>query len=125
MNTYDIYPEQTNRGCSMQEVSRDLFQKEIVTAEGKEYILLHLQQFPWTVLQVDTPKDMDEWRKHINAATTQGGYIEYVTEHYDHIVFSRGADKHIEINQTNADQIAEAIHEAIKDGARWWVLYGK
>ena len=121
MNTYILYPELINKGVEMKEVIHDLFRMEKVTASnGNVYTLLHCQRYPWTVVQVDTPRDIEEWRRHMNAAMARGGYIEYVSGRYDHLVFSVGADKAPKITQANAEEVARSIHMAIIDAARWW-----
>ena len=126
MNVYELNPELSYPGTEMKEVCRDLFRQEKVTAcNGNDYTLLHCQEYPWTVVQIDTPHSMEEWRQHLNAARSRGGFIEYVKGRYDHIVFSVGADRVPKLTQANAEDVGKAIHEAIRNAARWWCLYGE
>lgn len=124
-NIYELSPDLSCPGIEMKEVSKDLFRQEKVTASnGNDYTLLHCLEYPWTVVQIDTPQSMEEWRRHLNAALSRGGFIEYVKGRYDHIAFSVGADRVPEITQANAEDVGKAIHETIRNAARWWCLYG-
>ena len=108
----------------MKEVSLDLFRMEKISiSNGNVYTLLHYQRYQQTIIQVDTPRDIEEWRRHMNAAMDRGGFVEYVSGHYDHLVFSVGADKAPKITQANAEEVGKAIHMAIIDVARWWCTH--
>jgi len=125
MKIYELNPELSYQGCEMKEVNKDLFRQEnVMASNGNDYTLLHCQEYPHTVVQVDVPKDLQEFRIHLNAARARGGFVEYVKGRHDHIVFSVGADIAPKITQANAEDVGKAIHEAIRNAARWWCLYG-
>ncbi|MFA6726629.1 MAG: hypothetical protein WCS17_00230 [Prevotella sp.] len=116
-----VSPCTANPGIELRNVALEDFWMECRTVEEMGDVwLIHQKGWPGMVAQVVEADSREKFEELLGRAEENSRWAEYVTGYTDFFVMNAGCTEHVPIDQKNYKDMADMLHEILRNAACWW-----